>query len=76
MTAEQTRKAALAKSPEAQARAKRENELNELERWHAKADQLKQCVDMASNFLERMVYQKHLSAHLQSAIAKATGDNP
>jgi hypothetical protein len=79
MTQDEQRALAAKRSMEAQERAKRENELNELnefERWRAKADQLKRCVDMAPSHLERLFYQKHLSAHLRSAIAKATGDTP
>lgn len=74
MTAEQTRKAALAKSLEAQAMAKRENALMDLVLWNAKADQLKKCVELAGSTLERVVYQKRLSEHLQTAIQEPTGD--
>lgn len=65
--------AARKASAEAQAKVKANTALIEFAIWNAKADQLKKCVDMSSNHLERVLFQRHLTAHLQSAIAKAQG---
>lgn len=76
MTAEQTRKAALAASQEAQARAKRENDaitvldvLLQAKRWH-QGDHWRE-----GSPAQRAAWEDHMNA-LNGAIETATGDTP